>query len=140
LNPVDGDDVVINLGIRDGKVAYIGAEGIRTGAMVWAGGVRETVSFNTGAEARAHGGETFTGCETARDAGLVLADLFMGRAIDDALAVGLREVIAKMRGEVRSDSCVATVLGAVRRAVIDAQVTALAEATVEARALRGRPV
>ena len=140
MDPLDGDDVVINLGIREGKIAYIGADGIRTGAMVWAGAVRETVSFKTGAEARAHGGETFTGCETARHAGLVLADLFIGREIEDALAVGLREVIAKMGDELPSGSCVATVLGAVRRALIDAQLLALAEATVEARELRGGPV
>jgi hypothetical protein len=140
MNPLDGDDVVINLGVRDGKVAYIGADGIRTGAMVWAGGAREMISFKMGAEARAHGGETFIGCETARHAALVLADIFIGRAIEDALAVGLGEVIAKMGGEIPSGSCVATVLGAVRGALIDAQVMALAEATVEARMLRGRRV
>jgi hypothetical protein len=135
-NPVDDDHIVIGLGVRDGKIAYVGADGIRTGALVWVGGIQQEVSFKTGAEARAQGHETFAGCETARRAALVLYKVFIGREIEAALAISASDVIAEMDGSPEDERCVMTVLGAVRNALIDVQVTALAEAIVEVRRLR----
>ena len=136
VNPLDGDHVVIELGVRDGKIAYIGANDIRTGGMTWVGEVRQEVSFKTGAEARAHGGETFAGCETARRAALVLYQVFSGRELEAALAIGVSDLITKMDTPPENERCVMTVLAAVRNALIDVQVTALAEAIVEVRRLR----
>ncbi len=135
VNPVDGDRVFIELGIRDGKIAYIGAIDIRTGMVTQVGGVAQTVTFKTEIQARVHG-ETFAGCETARQAALVLYKVFFGRAIDESLAIGVSDVIAMMDAPLENERCVMTVLGAVRNALIDVQVTALAEAIVEVRRLR----
>ncbi len=133
VNPLDGDEIVIELGVRDRKVAYIGAKGIIVGGTTWVGSVRQEVWFKTGVQARAHGGETFSGCETARQAALVLFKVFIGRMSEEALATLPSEVIAKMDAPPENERCVATVLEAVRSALIDAQVTNLAEAIVEAR-------
>lgn len=136
LNPLDADAIVIELGVRDGKIAYIGADGIRTGVMTVVGDVRQEVWFKTGAEARAHGGETFGGCETARRAALVLFKVFIGRTGEESLAVGPSELIAKMDGgPPENERCVTTILEAVRNALIDSQVTTLARAIVEVRGL-----
>jgi hypothetical protein len=104
---------------RDGKIAYIGADGIRTGAMTWVGEVRKEVSFKTGAEARAHSHETFAGCETARRAALVLYKVFSGRELEESLAIGMSDVITKMDAPPEDERCVMTVLAAVRKALID---------------------
>jgi hypothetical protein len=138
VNPLDGDAIDMEVSVRGGKIAAIGSPGIRMGRTVVVGDVIQSeLWFKSGAEARALGGETFAGCETARRAALVLADVFIGREVEDAFAVEVRDVIARMDGDALNESCITTVLAAVRRALIDAQVTALAEATVEARTLRG---
>ena len=136
VNPVDGDHIVIELGVRDGKVAYVGANGIVTGGVMWVGDARQEVWYKTGAEARAHAHETFTGCESARRAALVLYQVFIGREIEESLAIGVSDVVSKMDAPPENERCVATVLGAVRNALIDVQVRALAEAIVEVRSLR----
>ena len=135
-NPVDGDRIVIEVGIRDGRVATIGATGIIVGGVTWVGDTRRDVWFKTGAEARAHGHETFAGCESARRAALVLYKVFIGRELEESLSFGIADVITKMDTPPDNEACVATVLAAVRNALIDIQVTALAEAIVEARSLR----
>jgi hypothetical protein len=135
-NPFDGDRVVIELGVRDGKLAYIGANDIRTGGTTWVGEIRQEVTFKTGAEARAKGDETFAGCETARNAALALPNVFIGRELEEALAIDARDLIAKMDLPPGNERCVRTVLAAARNALIDVQVTTLAEAIVEVRRLR----
>lgn len=137
VDPLDGDEIVIELSVRDGKILTISADGIRTGLIRSVGGVAGSVWFTTGAEARAFGGETFAGCETARRAALVLYRVFIGRDVDEALAIKTSDVIAKMPGKhAENERCVMTVIEAVRSALIDAQVRALAEAVVEVRSLR----
>lgn len=137
VDPLDGDEVVIELSVRDAKIVTMGASGVSAGLVTSVGGDARWVSFKTGAEARAFGGETFAGCETARRAALVLYKVFLGREIDDALAITVGDVIAKMPGDrPENERCVMTVIEAVRGALIDAQVRALAEAVVEVRGLR----
>jgi hypothetical protein len=120
-NPIDGDRVVIELGVSDGKLAYIGAEGIRTGTLV----------------AMGEGASAFAGCETARRAALVLPTVFIDRSIEEGLAVSVGDLISRMGGApADNERCVLTVLGAVRSALIDAHVATLAEATVEAKRMR----
>jgi hypothetical protein len=135
VNPLDGDKVVIELGVRDGKVAHVGAGDIRTGVTTWVGEQRKHIEFRTGMQAKVHG-ETFAGCETARNAALILYKVFTGLQVDQALALGVSDIIAKMDAPPENERCVMTVLGAVRNALIDVQITVLAEATVEVRRLR----
>lgn len=136
-NAADNDRVVISVGVRDGRVVTIGADSIRTGMTTFAGSETREVWFQNGAEARALGGETFAGCDVARNAALILYKVFIGRTIDECLAVAEPEVRASMAGDVSDDhGCVIAVLEAVRRALIDVQVTALAEAVVNARRLQ----
>jgi hypothetical protein len=137
VDPLDGDKVIIEVGVRDGKIVTIGVDGLRTGLVTSASGVSQSIWFRTGAEARTLGGETFAGCETARRAALVLHKVFIGREIAEAMAISASDVIAKMPGECpESEGCVPTVIEAVRRALIDVQIRALAEAVVEVRSLR----
>lgn len=135
-NPFDGDHVVIELGVRDGKIAYIGAIVIRTTAMTWVVDARQEVTFKTGAEARANSDETFAGCETARNAAMTLHKVFIGRELEEALAIDARDLITKMDVPPGNEHCARTVLAAARNALIDVQVTTLAEAIVEVRRLR----
>lgn len=136
-NPIDGDHIVVEVGVRDGRIVSVGAQGIVTGRMTTVGDVSRSVWFKTGAEARAQGNETFGGCETARSAALVLHMLFIGRSVDEGLAIGMGDVLTKMGGTPgESGRCVLAVLGAVRSALIDAHVAALAEATVDVHRLR----
>jgi len=131
-----GDHIVIEVGVRDGKIVTVGANDILAGAARWVGEVRHEVTFKTGVQARAHG-ETFAGCEVARRAALVLYKVFIGRTIDESLAISAGDVIAKMDGAPPdNEPCVATVVAAVRNALVDVQVTSLAEAIVEVRRLR----
>jgi hypothetical protein len=135
-NPIDGDSVVFRVWIRDGKVAA-GAEGIRTGMISQVGDVTTNVEFRTGAEARELGHETFGGCEVARRAALALGQLVYGRSADEVLAINARQVIDAIGGvPVENERCVLTVIGALRSAVIDAQVSALVQATYESRTMR----
>ena len=135
VNPFDGDHVVIQLGLRDGKIAHIGAPDIRTAITTWVGGERKHVEFKTGMQARVHG-EMFAGCETARNAAMVLHKVFIGRELEESLAIGVSDLIAKMDVPPENERCVRTVLAAVRNALIDVQVTTLAETIVEVRRLR----
>jgi len=135
VNPLDGDQVVIELGVRDGKIAHIGASDIRTGTTTWIGRERKHIEFKTGMQARAHG-ETFAGCETARRAALVLYKVFIGRELEESLAITVSDLVAKMDAPPDNERCVRTVLAAARNALIDVQVTVLAEAIVEVRRLR----
>ena len=136
-NPVDGDRIVLEVGIRDGKVVRIAPEGIIVGVMEQVGGVTRAVEFETGAEARTSGHETFGGCETARRAVLALYPLARDLPIEEALAVGVRDLIAATgEGQPENERCVLTVIGAFRIALINVHVAALAEASVEVKRLR----
>jgi hypothetical protein len=137
-NSLDNDRVVITVGVRGATVVSIGDDSIRTGMMTtFAGGQTQEVWFKDGAEARALGGETFAGCDVARNAALILYKVFIGRTIDECLAVAESELRVRMAGDLDDDrGCVATMLAAVRRALIDVQVSALAEAVVNARRLQ----
>ena len=124
------------MNIRDGKVSA-GPEGVITAAVRQVGDVTTTVQFRTGAEARELGHETFGGCEVARKAALALGDLVQGRGVDEVLAIDVRQVIEAIGGvPVENERCVLTVIGALRGALIDAQVTALVQATYESRTMR----
>ena len=136
-NPIDGDLIVIEVEIRDGKVVAVGSPGLLVGRMEWEVGSRRLVEFRTGIEARELAGDTFGGCDTARRAAGVLWTLAGRRSIDEALAISVREVIAAMGGApAENERCVLTVVGALRSALIDAHVAELAEASVEAKRLR----
>ncbi len=65
----------------------------------------------------------------------MLYKVFIRRTIDESLAVLPCEVIAQMEAPPENERCVTTLLEAVRNALIDAQVTTLAVAIVEARSL-----
>ena len=136
-NPIDGDLIVIEVEIRDEKVITIAPQGLLIERMEWVGGSGRLVQFATGIEARELAGDTFGGCDTARRAAGVLWTLAGRRSIEEALAIGVREVIAAMGGApAENERCVLTVVGALRSALIDAHVAALAEASVEAKRLR----
>jgi hypothetical protein len=135
-NPIDGDSIIFRVWIHDGKVAA-GAEGIRTGMVRQVGDVTTNVEFHTGAEARELGYETFGGCEVARKAALALNQLVSGRTADEVLAINVRQVIEAIGGvPVENERCVLTVIGALRSALIDAQMSALVQATYESRTMR----
>jgi hypothetical protein len=135
-NPIDGDRVTIELELRDGRVWLSGSLGIVVAAQRWVGGARSTRVFASGEQARAEGGETFAGCEIARAAALAVSQLVNGKSVDEAFALGVPQVLLAI-GYVRPENerCVLTAIGALRSALIDAQVAALAEATVEAKKL-----
>ena len=129
----DADEVEI----RDGKVVTVGTPGRLVGQMEWELGNPRTVELRAGIEARELAGDTFGGCDTARRAAGVLWTLAGRRSIEEALAIGVREVIAAMGGApAENERCVLTVVGALRSALIDAHVAELAEASVEAKRLR----
>lgn len=136
-NAADNDRVEVSVGVREGRVVSISADNIRAGMMTIVAGKSHEVWFKNGAEARALGFEAFAGCEVARNAALILYTVFLGRTMDECLAIAEPEVRARMDGDLRDDQgCVAAVLQAVRRALIDVQVTVLAEAVVNARRLQ----
>ena len=136
-NQRDADHVAIDVGVRDGRVVTIGAANIRSGSITVVGNETHEVWFRSGAEARALSDDTFGGCDTARNAAVVLYKIFIGHTIDECLAVSESEVRALMTAGLEQDrGCVATVIEAVRKALIDVQVTALAEAVVTAKMLK----
>jgi hypothetical protein len=136
-NPYDADHVVIEIGVRGGNVVTIRAANIRTGMTTLIGDLSREVWFKSGAEARALSDDTFGGCDTARNAALVLHKIFIGHTIDECLAMSESEVRAVMTTGLEQDhGCVATVVKAVRNALIDVQVTALAEAVVNVKRLQ----
>ena len=136
VNRIDGDRVFVRVGVRDGKINHVGANDIRVGAMTWVGATGQEVSFNTGAEAMAKSDETFAGCEDARRSALVLYKVFNGLTLEKALSITAADLIERMDRPPENERCVMTVAAAVRNALIDVQVTMLAEAIVDARALR----
>jgi hypothetical protein len=136
-NPIDGDHVVIEVEIRDGKVFTLAPQGLIVGRMEWVGGVGKMVEVATWVEARELAGDTFGGCDTSRRAARAVWSLAGGRSIEEVLAIGVGDVIVAMGGaSPENERCVLTVLGALRSAVIDVHVAELAEATVDARRLR----
>ena len=139
-NPIDGDKIVIEIGVKDGRVATVGAHGVVAGGMKWSGTARTYVEFKTGEEARASG-DTFGGCDTARRASLILYKLAIGRSVEELLDIRVEDVILAMGGAMggalaENERCVLTVLGALRSAAIDVHVAQLAEATVDVHRLR----
>jgi hypothetical protein len=136
-NPHDADRVVIDVGVRDRYVVSIGASNIRIGMTTVIGDESREVWFRNGAEARELSDDTFAGCDTARSAALVLHKIFLGHTIDECLGVSEADVRAMMTTALGQDhGCVATVVQAVRNALIDVQVTVLAETVVNARRLQ----
>jgi len=136
-NPIDGDLIVIEVEIRDGKVVAVGSPGLLVGRMEWEVGSRRLVEFRTGIEARELAGDTFGGCDTARQAARVLWPLVGRRSVDEALAIRVEDLLRAM-GTVpgEKERCVLTVLGALRSALIDVHIAELAEATTDAKRLR----
>ena len=79
---------------------------------------------------------SFAGCDTGRLATLALGRLAQGKTAEAAFAISVAELLIAI-GYVPSENerCVLTAIGALRSALIDAQVAALAEATIEAKKL-----
>jgi hypothetical protein len=136
-NPSDGDLVVIEVEIRDGKVVTMAPQGLITRHGRWAAGSWRLVQFATGIEARELAGDTFGGCDTTRQAASVLGPLVIRRSVEEALAIRVEDLLRKMGDvPVENERCVLTVLGALRSALIDVHIAELAEATTEAKRLR----
>jgi hypothetical protein len=136
-NPIDGDNIVIEVEVRDGHVLTIASRGLVVGHGTWVGGVHKMVEFATGVEARELGGDTFGGCDTSRRAARVLWTLAGRRSVEEVLAIEVGDVIVAMGGApAENERCVLTVLGALRSALIDVHVAQLAEATVDVHRLR----
>lgn len=134
LNPIDGDRITVQIGLREGKVAYAGANDIIVAQVTHTVGSKpKQVEFKTGAAAKA-AGEEFAGCEAARRAALQIYAVFGGRSADDALSVGVDALFRAMGGaSTDRRACVVTVLDAVRRALVDARARILAEEIIESR-------
>lgn len=65
--------------------------------------------------------------------------MFIGREADEALAIGVGDVIALLDAPSEDQRCITTMLEAFRHSLIDVQVAALAEAIIEVRAGRDQP-
>jgi hypothetical protein len=139
-NPIDGDLIVIEVEIRDGKVVTVGPPGRLVGRMdvyQWEVGNPRMVELRAGIEARELGGDTFGECETARQAARVLGPLVIRRTVEEALAIRVEDLFRAMDFvPVENERCVLTVLGALRSALIDVHIAELAEATTDAKRLR----
>jgi hypothetical protein len=82
--------------------------------------------------------DKFAGCDAARDAALVLHRLFIGRTVDECLDVAAEDLRRAARVPLTADrGCVATVLAAVKTALIDLRMTVLAQDTLEHRSPAG---
>jgi hypothetical protein len=130
--------VVIEIEIRDGRIASIATEGLVAGVGEPIVDVITGVEFfpQTGDEAPA-ASDAFSACATARRATRELGRLAYGRSLEAAFEIHVGDVMKSMGYVPReNERCVLTALGALRSALIDAHVTALAEATVEAKRLR----
>jgi len=70
---------------------------------------------------------TRSGCEVSTKASSALARLARGRSRSEALAIGVADVTGQI-GPVDEDQerCVATAIGALRAAIVDAHVKAIA--------------
>jgi hypothetical protein len=136
-NPSDGDLIVIEVEIRDGKVVTVGTPERLVGRMEWEVGNPRMVELRAGIEARELGSDTFGGCKTARRAAEALGPLVIRRSVEEALAIRVEDLLRKMGDvPVKNERCVLTVLGALRSALIDVHIAELAEATTEAKRLR----
>ena len=136
-NPSDGDLIVIEVEIRDGKVVTVGTPGRLVGRMEWEVGNPRMVELRAGIQARELGGDTFGGCKTARRAAEALGPLVIRRSVEEALAIRVEDLLRTMGDvPVENERCVLTVLGALRSALIDVHIAELAEAATEAKRLR----
>lgn len=136
-NPIDGDLIVIEVEIRDGKVVAVGPPGRIVGRREWEAGDRRMFELKAGIEARELGGDTFDECETARQAARVLGPLVVRHTVEEALAIRVEDLLRAMGFvPVENERCVLTVLGAFRSALIDVHIAELAEATTDAKRLR----
>jgi hypothetical protein len=136
-NPIDGDHVTIVVEVREGSIAMVATQPIDTAAVTYEFGRVLPVHVRS-ADDRRPNPETFDGCEAARRAAMAVVRLARGKTVDEAMAINVREVILSMDQYVapENERCVLTALGALRGALIDAHVSALAEATIEAKKLR----
>jgi hypothetical protein len=137
-NPIDGDHVTIVVEVSEGRIARVGTRPIDTAAVTYEFGRVMPVHFRRDEETGPPGGDTFDGCEAARRAALAVGRLARGKTVEEAIAINVRDVILSMDQYVapENERCVLTALGALRSALIDAHVSALAQATVEAKRLR----
>ena len=121
-NPLDGCRIYVGIELRDGKVRTINAR------------VDQPLSGPPSSSPR--------GCQTARRACATLPSLVLNRTADEAGRVGamelLRALLATGIVDAAEERCILTTIGALRSALIDAHVAALAEATVEAKKLSVR--
>jgi hypothetical protein len=123
----------VRIGIRGGVIVTAGAPGLVVAHLVHTLRASKYVEVRTAEEAKAHG-DTFGGCDTARKAARHIYKVFGRLSLDDALSVSLDDLIAAIGDvEPRGRWCVATVLQAVRRAIIDVRARILAEEIVESR-------
>ena len=103
-NPTDGDRVDVDLELRHGAIVTIAV------------GPRDLPR----------------GCETLRRAADALPRLVLGRTADEARGIGLAEVLHALGpAGLENGRCALALIGALRAALIDAHVAALAEATID---------
>jgi len=107
-NPGDGDRVDVDLELRQGSIVTI-AVGPR---------------------------DLSRGCEALRRAADALPGLVLGRTADVAREINLAEVLHALGpAGLENGRCVLALIGALRAALIDAHVAALAEATIDLKTL-----
>lgn len=73
------------------------------------------------------------GCDAARRAASVLADLARGEAPEAAARIEPRELVARLSLAPDEERCALTAVAALRAALVDAHLTALATAELEKR-------
>ena len=73
------------------------------------------------------------GCDAARRAAIELARLAYGKSPEDAARIDAREIIALLSLAHDEERCALTTVAALRAALVDAHLTALAAAEVETR-------
>ncbi|HEY3187635.1 MAG TPA: hypothetical protein VGJ70_09175 [Solirubrobacteraceae bacterium] len=77
------------------------------------------------------------GCEALRRAADALPRLVLGRTADEAREIGIADLLRAIGpASFENGRCVLALVGALRAALIDAHVAALAEATVDLKNLR----
>jgi len=128
-NPLDGCRIYVGIELRDGRVAWLDA---RVNQPI----AQQPVPAVSSAIVRSG---RISGCETARRAVAALSGLAVHRSADEAAQISathlLRTLEAQAHVDPASERCILTAIGALRSALIDAHVTALAEATVERKKL-----
>jgi len=130
VNPLDGDRIFVEIELRDDHVYTIGVRVNQPPGDLASRGVGVRLGpYSTRSDS----------CQTARRACTALAGLVLGRTADEAARLGatdlLRTLMAATFVDAIDERCVLTAIGALRSALIDAHVTALAEATLEAKKL-----